>query len=93
MLGILGLPIDDKILQVLKSVTQEMAPQKEVHSKGGLKKPKSGALKKTTNCPRCQGAGFRHDSSSKHDKPPTEKCKSCTKCKGIYQSSKVCLEE
>jgi hypothetical protein len=39
-------------------------------------------------CPKCQGNGFLHPSSSmnKHDKPSNVKCKHCMSCKGKHGS-------
>ncbi|KAJ3126225.1 hypothetical protein HK098_007781 [Nowakowskiella sp. JEL0407] len=34
-----------------------------------------------TNCPKCDGKGFRHESDQKHDGKPDVKCKACVKCK------------
>lgn len=49
-----------------------------------LSSPKQPAevSRSSVACPRCLGAGFRHDSSSKHDKKASDKCKHCTSCKG-----------
>jgi xanthosine utilization system XapX-like protein len=69
MAGIIGIPITEKVIKIIKSITKDLDVKvvKTVQSV----------------CPRCLGAGYRHDSSLKHDKKSNEKCKLCTPCKGI----------
>ncbi|KAJ3217995.1 hypothetical protein HDU67_006895 [Dinochytrium kinnereticum] len=40
-------------------------------------------------CPRCDGRGWKHDTSSKHDKIPTVRCKNCAACKACHSSGQV----
>ncbi|KAI8850934.1 hypothetical protein BC829DRAFT_137182 [Chytridium lagenaria] len=44
---------------------------------------------KPTSCPRCDGKGWKHDTSSKHDKIPSVKCKNCAACKACHSSGQV----
>ncbi|KAJ3037083.1 hypothetical protein HDV00_002088 [Rhizophlyctis rosea] len=46
-------------------------------------------ISKRTMCPRCEGYGWRHDSSGKHDKKKNEKCKLCAGCKACQGSGTV----
>ena len=99
-MGILGLPINIQILEIMRGVAAQVATEAaEVNESRKLAR-QSKALspnndrqskllissnhpKVISNCPRCLGAGFRHDSSAKHDKKQEEKCKYCITCKGI----------
>ncbi|KAI9209780.1 uncharacterized protein BJ171DRAFT_485005 [Polychytrium aggregatum] len=36
----------------------------------------------TTKCPKCEGAGWRHESSIRHDTRATVRCKNCVACRG-----------
>lgn len=40
-------------------------------------------------CPRCDGRGWRHESSIKHDKAPSTRCKNCTSCKCCQSLGKL----
>ncbi|KAJ3143767.1 hypothetical protein HK101_003106 [Irineochytrium annulatum] len=40
---------------------------------------------KNKTCPRCEGHGWKHETSSKHDKIPTIRCKNCASCKGMFR--------
>ncbi|KAJ3304826.1 hypothetical protein HDU76_005114 [Blyttiomyces sp. JEL0837] len=40
-------------------------------------------------CPKCDGKGFKHESSSKHDKGPLIRCKTCVNCKACTGTGKV----
>lgn len=93
MLGILGLPINEQILEIMRGVSERIASeaskvdQHHQHNSGKhIKKASKATLlssaKIVADCPRCLGAGFRHDSSAKHDKKQKEKCKNCITCKG-----------
>ncbi|KAJ3302196.1 hypothetical protein HDV03_005254 [Kappamyces sp. JEL0829] len=82
MLGILGLEINQEILDILKSLT---APQKQTHGKPSF----LSLAKQTVDCPKCLGAGYKHDSSSKHDKKGNERCKHCSSCKACTGTGKV----
>ncbi|KAI8810520.1 hypothetical protein BJ742DRAFT_180514 [Cladochytrium replicatum] len=42
-----------------------------------------------TSCPRCKGAGFRHENAGKHDRPKDVKCKSCQTCQACSGSGVV----
>jgi hypothetical protein len=75
MIGILGIPIDEQVLKIMKEVTQVLRPP--------LIEMASKSANESTDCPRCLGMGFRHNSSSKHDKKLNERCKACITCKGI----------
>ncbi|KAI9095459.1 hypothetical protein DFS34DRAFT_582097 [Phlyctochytrium arcticum] len=44
--------------------------------------PPKTEMNARSKCPCCDGNGFRHTSSAKHDKKKTERCKSCIPCKG-----------
>ncbi|KAJ3098116.1 hypothetical protein HDU97_004300 [Phlyctochytrium planicorne] len=44
---------------------------------------------KAAPCPRCEGRGWKHETSSKHDKIPTVKCKNCASCKACHSSGQV----
>jgi hypothetical protein len=78
MMGILGIPIDEQILGIMKEMTARQKQATFVEMEAQVSNPQEQA----TQCPRCLGAGFRHDSSSKHDKKPNERCKGCVKCRG-----------
>ena len=98
MLGILGLPINDQILEIMRGVSERIASeaaeaskvdQHHQHNSGKHTKKASkttllSSAKVVADCPRCLGAGFRHDSSAKHDKKQKEKCKNCITCKGRH---------
>ncbi|KAI8803398.1 hypothetical protein BJ742DRAFT_828781 [Cladochytrium replicatum] len=45
--------------------------------------------KRRTSCPRCKGAGFRHENGGKHDRPKEVKCKSCQTCQACSGSGVV----
>jgi len=88
-MGILGLPINDQILEIMREVTEKIAAETSSETKGKNKKPSKTLLssaKVLNDCPRCLGAGFRHDSSAKHDKKQKEKCKNCITCKGMTRN-------
>lgn len=70
MMGILGIAINDKVIQILGQISHNQTEGE------GAKSQKA--------CPKCDGKGFLHESSVKHDKKAQEKCKNCIKCKGIY---------
>jgi hypothetical protein len=86
-MGILGLPINDQILEIMRGMADKVAEEtlepKNFSGKHS-KQPKTllPPAKVISDCPRCLGLGFRHDSSAKHDKKQKEKCKNCTTCKG-----------
>ncbi|TPX58934.1 hypothetical protein SpCBS45565_g07882 [Spizellomyces sp. 'palustris'] len=44
--------------------------------------PRLDEMRTRSKCPRCDGYGFRHDTSGKHDKKKGERCKGCGNCKG-----------
>ncbi|KAJ3115189.1 hypothetical protein HDU96_001035 [Phlyctochytrium bullatum] len=46
-------------------------------------------LLKPKSCPRCEGRGWKHDTSSKHDKIPTVRCKQCASCKACSATGQV----
>ncbi|KAJ3048518.1 hypothetical protein HK097_010458, partial [Rhizophlyctis rosea] len=46
-------------------------------------------ISKRTMCPRCEGYGWKHESSGKHDKKKSEKCKLCVSCKACSGSGTV----
>ncbi|KAJ3131476.1 hypothetical protein HK101_004709 [Irineochytrium annulatum] len=45
-------------------------------------------LRKTA-CPRCDGLGWKHQTSHRHDKHPRVKCRHCTPCKACNSSGSV----
>ena len=75
--GFLGIPIDENVLNIIKQVNVSIS-KAEVNEVPLLEQ----TSKIQTNCPRCEGKGFRHESSGKHDKKPDEKCKLCVQCRG-----------
>ncbi|KNC98492.1 ribosomal protein S12 [Spizellomyces punctatus DAOM BR117] len=51
--------------------------------------PRLDEMRTRTKCPRCDGYGFRHDTSGKHDKKKGERCKGCGNCKACQGSGQV----
>ena len=77
--GILGLPLDENIINIIKSVK---VPTKGPDFPTLVRLDEDSKLDQS--CPKCVGKGFLHESSAKHDKKPEEKCKKCIVCKGIF---------
>ncbi|XJO72934.1 hypothetical protein BDV3_003992 [Batrachochytrium dendrobatidis] len=101
MMGIFGVQIDQTIFDAMMAASMtlsESVPLSQTNAvgnagSGGI----SGATRKpiladqvSTPCPRCEGTGFRHDSSARHDsKKKAEKCKHCTPCKGCQGTGTI----
>ncbi|KAI8926013.1 hypothetical protein BC831DRAFT_400492 [Entophlyctis helioformis] len=88
MMGVLGVPIDETIYAAMLSVTAASVPVGDAAHP--YKRKTLVSTDETAGpCPRCDGAGFRHDSSVKHDRKKGEKCKNCTACKVCNATGKV----
>jgi hypothetical protein len=83
MASILGVDLDQNVVDVLTSVA---------HNPSLERKLARMEEKKPIQCPRCEGMGFTHDSSAKHDKKKGEKCKKCSVCKGVMDLLSVCRD-
>lgn len=82
--GILGIPLsDERILAVVQAASDSLDP------KSLQRGPSPSSNPQPTHCPKCKGIGFIHESSLKHDKKPTTKCKHCTACKPCQGSGTV----
>ncbi|KAJ3254033.1 hypothetical protein HK103_007572 [Boothiomyces macroporosus] len=91
IMGILGLPIQGQVLQIVKSMTHTPQPKKKLME--GLfddeEEELANPAEKKGACPKCNGAGFKHESSMKHKGKAADKCKHCNTCKGCGGSGKV----
>ncbi|KAH9256894.1 hypothetical protein BASA81_005009 [Batrachochytrium salamandrivorans] len=97
MAGIFGVPIDQTIFDAMMSASMILSENVPLSIQGGSTVGVSAATRKALladqtsgPCPRCDGNGFRHDSSAKHDtKKKQEKCKHCTPCKACSSSGRI----
>ncbi|KAI8893778.1 hypothetical protein BC833DRAFT_624558 [Globomyces pollinis-pini] len=83
MMGILGIPITEEVLKIMQQLTT--GPGKEVDQRQQVLE----MLAQKVKCPKCEGLGFKHESSTKHDRKPNERCKTCAVCKGCTGSGLV----
>nr|KAJ3420659.1 hypothetical protein HK105_005407 [Polyrhizophydium stewartii] len=77
MMGILGVPIDETVFSamLMAAVAMSASSAASLGRNESMRRPLVVPDEVAGPCPRCEGLGFRHDSSAKHDKKKTDKSK------------------
>ncbi|KAL2912145.1 hypothetical protein HK105_208346 [Polyrhizophydium stewartii] len=91
MMGILGVPIDETVFSamLMAAVAMSASSAASLGRNESMRRPLVVPDEVAGPCPRCEGLGFRHDSSAKHDKKKTDKCKHCTACKACNSTGRI----